>query len=461
MTQILLVEADENLRTIIKLNLMKTLGVAIIEKESATDAIALLDILPNIDIVFSRDEILEEKTSKKIAGYLLAIGSTMPLVILGKKNTDYPNASAISAQSSWKLIIETAAKILGMIPDWEENRLRGDYISVPVAYFLNIHNTNLGCDAYIRVKKSEGEYQYIKRFHSQYLFSREDIEKYIESGLKEFYISKDHFSTFVTHVTNHLINKLRQSSGGKERLVLTAESFEVTIDRIHSIGIDQDTIDVVQESIKAIEASLKEGSALSDFLLLLNAKQFTYLYAHSYFSCLLLHKIVEHFDWNTKKIKDKLTYLAYFHDISLIEDDHIKINDLNGFNKYVFDNLDQKKRVHNHAMLSSQIIDRFPGVPIGVSTFIKEHHGVKNGIGFPDTLSTTIAPLSMMFIVVETFVDSFLQIKGTPTLEEFEKILRAMRIKYNKSTYLQTLNALEALILGNKIDITDGQTKLQ
>lgn len=79
---------------------------------------------------------------------------------------------------------------------------------------------------------------------------------------------------------------------------------------------------------------------------------------------------------------------------------------------------------------------------------LSEHHGSKSGIGFPKTLSIAIAPLSMMFIVVEDFVDSFLKIKDLPTRNDFEAIFNRLEKKYTKVTYAQTLSALRKMPLG-------------
>lgn len=450
MTQILIIDSDLNLRTILKLNLMKTLGLNIIEKNTASEAVALLEILPTVSLVICRDKILEEESASLIANYFTSKHTLIPLIIMGKNTTQYPQVCVVDVSASWKIAIEMVAQVLGMRPNWEENLIAQDFVPISISHFLNIHQTSIGCDVYVRVKKEEGIFQYIKRLHSQDTFQRSDIEKYLAAGLTEFFITKESFPRFVNYVTSKFVSQLDQTSiMGKERLQLTAESYEITRDRIHSIGIDEATIEIVHESIKSMQTCLKDGSALDNFLQMLQANQLTYLYAHSYFSCLLLHGIVGQFSWNSAQVRDKLTYLAYFHDISLEEEYLVKINTLEDFTNFSFKK-HEKEKVLNHAFASSQIVDRFAEIPLGVSVLIREHHGMKNGIGFPGELNLKIGPVSMMFMVIEAFVDQFLQLSGDVTKEQLQEIYTKLKTIYNKSTYQQTLAALEALTLGRK-----------
>ncbi len=450
MAQAILVEADEKLRTILKLNLMTTLGIEVLEKKSGDEAIALLEILPSIDIIIVRDKINNEAAADKIINFLNSQKSVIPLVIIGKTYLKYSSTCLVESSAPWKSTIEMTAKILGMTPAWDRNLMSEEYVSVPAFYFLNINHSSMGCDVYIRVKKAEGLFQYVKRLHSTDSFQRSDIEKYIASGLKDFYITKDHFLTFVNFVTGQMVFKLDEESlHGKERIQLTAESYELTLERIHSIGVDDYTVEIVQESIKSMESSLKEGGALSNFFQLLKSNQMSYLYSHSYLCCLVLHQIIRNFEWCSPQIVEKISYLAYFHDMSLKEEHLIHINSHINFNQYSF-RPGEKEKVFNHALESAKLVEKFSEIPSGVSTLIKEHHGTKSGIGFSDTLNLTIGPVSMIFVVVEHFVDELLKIKGTPTASQLNKIFTEMKKVYTKSTYAQALFEIERIALVNK-----------
>ena len=119
--------------------------------------------------------------------------------------------------------------------------------------------------------------------------------------------------------------------------------------------------------------------------------------------------------------------------------------------KYHFDNKkfegDDRIKVLSHALESAKIVDQFPKIPQGIGAIIKEHHGSKTGVGFVETYSANLMPLSMMFIVTENFVDALLKIPGTPKSTDMKKIFSEMQPKFNKSTYGQTLDALQNMTI--------------
>lgn len=147
-------------------------------------------------------------------------------------------------------------------------------------------------------------------------------------------------------------------------------------------------------------------------------------------------------------MRERMTYIAYFHDISLENPEWMPINSESMLDEASFTR-EQKKQIQNHALESASIIERFPKIPLGIGTILKEHHGSKTGVGFPDTLSISIAPLSMMFMVVESFVGDFLELEE-PRQEDLARIIQKLAARYNKVVYLQTVQALEAMILKQK-----------
>ena len=144
-------------------------------------------------------------------------------------------------------------------------------------------------------------------------------------------------------------------------------------------------------------------------------------------------------------MKAKLSYVAYFHNISLKNEDFMKIKTMEEL-KAADLQKSEDEMILNHAHLSASIVEKFPMVPEGVGTIIKEHHGAKNGVGFPESLSICITPLSMMFLVVEDFVDEFLKVSEKPTKDDFERIFTKLNTRYTKLTYAQALNALIDMI---------------
>lgn len=416
MKHVLLVEPDEKTGAFLKLNLMRSIGCDVTEAGSAAEALSFLS-RHSVDHVICRHSDSHHFTN-------------IPLIIM-------------KLEDSWKNIVMKTGQALGLNVNFMENRIQTEYVPVSLNYFHVISSYSLECDVYIRVRKNENESHYVKRLHAGDFFLQSDVDKYREMGLKEFYIPKEQFTRFVNFVTEKLTGDIANAKMERQ-----SDAYEITLDRLHSLGIDELTIELVNESIRAMEQSLKNMHGLTQFLHAMRANKLSYSYAHSYLICLILHKIIDQFEWDSTKMKDRMTYLAYFHDISLENSDLMKINSEELLEEASLSR-EEKKQVLNHALESANIVERFPKLPLGIGTILKEHHGSKSGMGFPETLSISIAPLSMMFMVVESFVDQFLEIHE-PRQEDLIGILQKLNVKYNKVIYQQTVQALESMILKQK-----------
>jgi hypothetical protein len=195
-----------------------------------------------------------------------------------------------------------------------------------------------------------------------------------------------------------------------------------------------------------MQKTVGEKNALNEFIAAMKRNMLSYSYAHSYLTCLLLNQIIKSFEWESVSVREKISYMCYFHDISLADDRLMKITSAHDLESLKLSKEDQEK-VLSHALKSAEIVDKFSQVPIGVSSLIKEHHGVKSGVGFRTHLSINLSPLSMMFIVVENFVDEYLKKALPPSQEEIAEIFSQMEVIYNKVTYAQALLALQTTIL--------------
>lgn len=444
--QLLILSSDSEYSQVLRLNLLKHLAVEVVDMTSLEDGIAFLDILPTINMVIIKTPGFSEYQVGEFITYLQEKEIVAPVLVLGPMVLPVP--SNVKFERNTKDFKNLANKIGSTIGE-EINRLDfqslSEFQSIPVDFFLNINSSSLGCDVYIRIKKAENDFQFVKRLHSNDQFTRADIEKYRQSGLKEFYITKNHFPDFVNYVTDQLIQKLSSDKiTGLERLKLSVEVFEVTKERIRILGVDEYTKSLVDESIHSMMKSLSEKNSLASLYQLVRSNQLSYSYTHSYVIALLLHKVIESFDWKSPMIKERLSYVAYFHDISLSHDQHMMISNMDELKKLALTNSDEEL-VLKHALKSAEILEKFDELPAGISNIVKEHHGAKNGVGFSEDLSISLSPLSMVFMVVEDFVNKFLAIKHDPSMNDLNLIFDQLREKYKKSTYKEAFVALESM----------------
>jgi response regulator RpfG family c-di-GMP phosphodiesterase len=203
---------------------------------------------------------------------------------------------------------------------------------------------------------------------------------------------------------------------------------------------------MTQENIKSMDELLNQDSALLDFVKTLNQDKLSYSYAHVYLQSLLLHKLTDQYDWGSRLIKQRFTLAAFFHDIAIKEHHLVECNNKKQYDEGNYTRA-EKEIILNHALNSSIIIDKFPNIMAGVSDIIREHHGAKNGIGFPETLSLTLAPMSIIFMVTEAFVDRYLINMNQINREKLEEIFFELEEIFDKSSYANALRALKAITL--------------
>jgi hypothetical protein len=449
MSQVILIKPELELSKIIKLNLMKGYDVEVIEKAHVQDAIDLIEILPNVEMLIIKETNENLSHLQELINFLNSSSLTIYLLIIGKHHSNYKYQFNLDPGTSWKSIVESVGKIMGK--DYkEEGPIESGFVPVPVIYFLNITELSLGCDVYIRVRKSDSEFQYIKRLNSTDNFHREDIERYRKQGLEEFYVSREHFPAFVNFVSDKLTLQLSTKNlKSDEKMLLSSDVYELTLEKIQSLGIDERTMELVEENLKAIGESIGNKGALTEYFNLLRKNKLSYGYAHSYLMCLMLNKINKYFNWITPTVREKINYVCYFHDVSLGDDKLSKITTKEEMSKANLSS-EQLKSVMYHANKSAEIIEKVNQIPIGVSALIREHHGVKTGVGFSEEISTAISPISMMFIVVEDFVSNFLKISDNPTDAQVLEIMTSLQSKYTKLTYSETVMAIKDII-SNKI----------
>lgn len=237
-------------------------------------------------------------------------------------------------------------------------------------------------------------------------------------------------------------------------------NFLVTAESLTMFGITEENVSIAKQNIESMEKELEKEGALSHFIKFLKDNPSSFIYVHSYLLSLFLSKMVLSFDWDSRSIREKICYVAFFHDITLLDDELAKVNsdeELYREHTVEYDFSSQSKikstvlspeqieKIKNHASEASLLIEKFPSIPMGVSQIIKEHHGSKSGIGFNDTQSATLQPLAIIFMVTEDFILQFLALK-TPSKDEVVKIISQLKDKYNKGSYRKAVLVLEEFL---------------
>jgi hypothetical protein len=438
MSQTILIEPNNDLRDLYSLNLSNMLSTNIIVRRNAEDAINLLAILPTMDLIVVRNKVESETTAIILAQYLKTQNLEIPMIVLGDEPLIKDSYLVLQDPVNIHNLLSNASKLLGFDENIYQNKAVPDFFPIDAKYFLNI--TETPCDVYIRIKKSPTEYQYVKRIHVKDTFGRTDIEKYMAQGLKEFYVPKDFRVNFTKFVSNSIIKKLEgKNLSNEERFMANAETYDFLRDYIHSFGLDDTALELTEATITSVNQNVKASPQLAGFLETLKKNKVSYAYQHCHLMALLSYNILKHLDWGTPDLFDKMCYVSFFHDLSLSNDDMMKIGsnaELDSSNL----NAEQKLEVREHAKRSADLISRHADAPFGADVIILHHHGNMDGIGFAEDFQNPLAPLAMIIIVIEEFINEvFLQKKSLSLKEVFSKL----KVKFAKTSYFSIVEALE------------------
>ncbi|MCO4795004.1 MAG: hypothetical protein KC493_14910 [Bacteriovoracaceae bacterium] len=426
MSQVILIEPNSNLNELLTLNLQTYTGSEVIPRESASEALELMKILPGIDLVISRNKIGEEDSAQLLYEYISSNDTEIGLIILGSVEQSMDDVAIVQDNiNDFEETIRSASKILGVNEDVLSKKVLPDYIPIPLNYFFPLDTT--ACDVFIRIKKGPDEYQFVKRIHAGDTYSKTMVQKYIDQGLNNFYIPKDMQKNFTNSASDQLVAKLEQDYEDiDEHITLMSQSMDMALNDIKNMGFTSATIQLTESIIDNIIETTEKSPEMSGFLRKIVNSKTSYMYQHCHMTSIVANECLKKLKLNKDNNFQRLAYASFFKDISLVDNEELaKIS--------TFDELENKELsdedwdlVFNHALEASIMVRKQSEVPLGVDDIIKVHHGSQNGKGFSTVNVSKFTPLQQIFVISCEFVREILKFKEvggkpTPIVDELYK----------------------------------------
>ncbi len=326
-----------------------------------------------------------------------------------------------------------------------------EYHSISIIYFMNLAETTLDFSAYARIKKSDG-FEYIKKFQPDMKLSAKDLERVLVRCGKELYINSEEASKANAFLNNLFLERFKNPNlSFPERMKLNSDSFEILLEVFKNSSFDKYNIEIIKVLVKSIDILMNTESGINDFRLSIKNNKLTYGYTHLHLTCFIFLQIYDKFLWSKEHTKNKIIYLSLFHDLCLKSDRLIKIH-----HRYFAEssNLseDEKNLIFSHADSAATILENIIKAPKELTNFVREHHGIKSGKGFSESLSITASPVCMAFVAIEDFVTRYLvclekndnsdqkQLGAISLVEVFDEL----KIKYNKLTYVEVVQQIQS-----------------
>ncbi|EQC44382.1 HD domain-containing phosphohydrolase [Bacteriovorax sp. Seq25_V] len=436
--QILLIVSKPVVKDLLSINIKSFLGVDVIVRQNSDEAIDLLAILPEIDLIISNDDNADAMTN-----YLVENKKNTNLIILGHARPDLAqkySALQFLNESDWEEVVALSAKTLGISDDILKRKKNSDYTPIPVGYFLNLDSS---CsDVYIRIQKSDNDFQFVKRIHRGDVFSKAVISRYIDQNLKYFYIPSDQLQQFSIFVSNQLVRKLSEPIEIDEKIEVLGNSFNIATKEILRIGFNSSTIQLTETLVSSIVDSFMAEDVVSPLLRkILNSKT-GYIYQHAHLTSIVASEIIKNLGIDDKQLHEKMAFASVFKDISLANNEDLAM--ITSFEELENADLDDEEwdQVFNHALEGAVMVRQFPEAPLDIDYVIKHHHGVQNGKGFSISIKEdNFDTDSLIFIISVEFVNELLRFKiqgGTP-----RPLIDELYKKYTNSESIRIIKALE------------------
>lgn len=447
--KILLVEPNESVGDLIAKNLEREFGAKIIVFKSGAEAIELVKKGEYFDLFIVRNTSTEtvDHPVEEIAALFLNVlydnQLKTPLIVIGEFEHTYKRYALVSDKLRIEELNRLVLKALNIKKE-EFNHLKlPDYIPFPISYFYLM--TLSPCDVFIKLTKKTGD-EFVKRLHFGESFTKDDLKKYEDLGLREFFILKEERELFMNSLLTQSLRNLKAPHTIDEAVMMTGDSFIISSDLIKTLGISSTCVAMVDQTVHQMTTQIAKADKLGSLLRKLLDNRFSYSYRRSYLICLMSYSLLPGMEWGSIEqrpaLLEKLAMVSFFHDIYLDEEKLLKIMDSEALKKAKL-NPRERDMVLNHANKAALLVQTYPRLPQGVDLIIKQHHGVSNGVGFPEVLTAAISPMAVFFIVVEDFVTCILDQED---LTSFTTIVKYLKTRYTLPTYRKIVAEIEAMV---------------
>lgn len=452
--KILLIEPNLAIGEVIIKSLQRAFNAEIIFHQNAIEGVERIKKGETFSLILVRNQteaspdIPVESIASHFLNIIYDLSLKTPLIVIGEFEHTFKKYALVSERLRIEEINRLILKALNLKKEDFEHLKLPDFVSFPVKYFYLMSISP--CDVYIKLIKKNGD-EYVKRLNYGENFSKTDLKKYEELGLMEFYIVRAEYEDFMNGLFVQTLSSLKLNRTLAENIEVLGDSFVIGTHIMRELGITPGCLAMVDQTLQMMKSQIQKADKLGLLMKKLLDDKMSYSYRHSYLICALSYSLLPKMEWGSGDqqniLLEKLCMVSYFHDIYLDDEKLVKISDTEGLKKA---GLLPKEHdlVVNHANRSALLIQSYPKLPQGVDLIIKQHHGVSNGVGFPEVLTAAISPMAIFFIVVEDFAKNILAIPEPPENlgASMKEALIPIKEKYQLPSYRKIVVEIENMI---------------
>lgn len=367
--------------------------------------------------------------------------SELPIFIIGETSLPHNKFHVFDKNISLKQVIKDIAKTMNVTANDMATLDFGEYYPLQMDFFVPgwFSSTSLYSHT-----KNEDSYDEILLPDS--VVSESFIDELEERSIDQIYVKSVERLKFVNSLTIQIKSKLNDpNTTDSEIISLTATAHQVVMEQARNVGITDNTIELANESINKMQELVEKADNLNSVLNRLLTNTSSFMYQNSFLTNYIGTHLIKKMPWSSKEQQEKLSFVCFFHDISLKSDEFARIHSSDQLEK---SNLcaEDKKIIENHALLSAKIVSHFPQIPSGVDIIIKQHHGARDGQGF-NKLYSAISPLAAIFIIAEEVSHMILSYSNSEQKINKKELILQLTNKYKIKTFSKIIPYLNDLTL--------------
>lgn len=456
MSQIILIKNSFFEQAKIESYLRQELTLDLIVKDSIKDALMVLRILPDVQgIILPEMDRTNKRAIAELKDYCKT--NTISTSILMTKTSsenpveivEYDFLDHKVRTVYYQLQFEDMKHELKLFIASKELPEERGYFSIPFSLILNTMTYEkilvFPFDLSFGIKKEDEDWQYVLRFRKNEPIDLLDLKKYqTQKNAERFFINVEQrvdFDKFFSDLRKK-VNKAGATTFGQK--IYSAElTAQILRNHFASFGMDDEGKELIEDYFQQSMMALKDAGAFSMLLKHFFENTSSYQYVHSMILALVLNKVTHRLGWDSQNFKEKVAFICLVHDLCLVDDELAFIESEAELNAANFSDA-QKEMAMNHALKISTLIMDFKDRAIGVEEVLREHHGMRNGIGYARDLNYHLHHLSMAFITTQSFVHELLKLEN-PSKEKIKQVVQELGLIYNKGFYLKAYEALKAI----------------
>lgn len=436
MSQTLLIESNEQRGSMLALNLQVYTGTNVIWKSSVEDALKVLKVLPEINLILALDD--QVGSMNALFENLEEQDLSVPIISSFEQQLGCELVKPLEDDFDLTELIKLVSDNLGIGRSDLVRKIMPDFFPISIDSFKYL--SKCVCDLYIKLKKPDGSFRYVKRMSAGDQIDEETIHRYIFKKVEKLYVLKDDRFCFTDYFSTTVLDKLNDRSLPKREQVQVLNSATDVVRFIFkNEEFNENDVELIENCCDTLERVTNKDAKLSELMEGLFEAKNSYRYKLAVVTSYLGIKALKKMGVASISVLEaqieKFVQACFLHDILLTNDDQARVRTEADIEKY---QIIEKELVQMHALKTSEMVKSLPNVSDEVVRVILEHHGKPTGSGFSFEFLNRLHPLSLVLISCEAYAHEILAFEGREF--DYEDIIRKLPPIFLKKEFWKVLS---------------------